>query len=123
MSAEKNIPKKPLTGLFTFLALAFFLGGFYFAGSMFLATSAWYIRLSVALLGAVLSIVALRFTVHWDYLISLVRGARIELRKVFWPRKDEWLKMTGLVLVIVAIFSIFLWVVDAILTFIVQLVL
>ena len=123
MSTEIAVVKKPLSGLFTVLAIVLFLGGFYLAGSLFLASKAWYLRLAVAVLGAVLAAAALTQTIYWHKMISLVRGARIEMNKVFWPNKDELIKTTAMVLVIVTVFAIVLSIIDWILTLIVQLVL
>ena len=123
MSTEIAVVKKPLSGLFTVLAIVLFLGGFYLAGSLFLASKAWYLRLSVAVLGTVLAAAALTQTIYWHKMISLVRGARIEMNKVFWPNKDELIKTTAMVLAIVTVFAIVLSIIDWILTLIVQLVL
>lgn len=123
MSAEVTVVKKPLSNLFTVLAIVLFLGGFYLAGSILLASKAWYLRFFVAVLGAALSVGALMQTIHWQKMISLVRGARIEMNKVFWPSKDELIKTTAMVLGIVTVFAIVLSIIDWILTLIVQLVL
>lgn len=123
MSTEITVVKKPLSGLFTVLAIVLFLGGFYLAGSLFLASKAWYLRLFVAVLGTGLAIGVFAQTVYWQKTISLIRGARIEMNKVFWPSKDELIKTTAMVLGIVTVFAIVLSIIDWILTLIIQLVL
>lgn len=123
MSTEVTVVRKPLSGVFTFLAIVLFLGGFYLAGSLFLAGQVWYVRLAVVLAAIVLALAALTQTVYWHKSISLFRGARIEMNKVFWPSKDELVKTTAMVLAIVAVFAIALSIIDWILTLIVQMVL
>lgn len=46
---------------------------------------------------------------------------KIELRKVVWPTRDETIKTTGMIMVAVVIVAIFLWIVDALLSWMVQL--
>lgn len=52
---------------------------------------------------------------------SFTKETKIELRKVVWPTRDETVKTTGMIMVAVVIVAIFLWIVDAILTWAVQL--
>ena len=47
--------------------------------------------------------------------ISLIKEARVEVKKVVWPTKNETLVTSGFVLLVVAIFSIALWAIDSIL--------
>lgn len=54
-------------------------------------------------------------------LSSFTKETKIELRKVVWPTRDETVKTTGMIMVAVVIVAIFLWIVDAILTWAVQL--
>ncbi|MCY4325049.1 MAG: preprotein translocase subunit SecE [Betaproteobacteria bacterium] len=50
------------------------------------------------------------------------RESALEVRKVVWPKKDETIRMTGVVLVFVTIVALFLWMVDAILASLLSLV-
>lgn len=43
------------------------------------------------------------------------RASSIEVRKVVWPRKNETIRMTGIVLVFILVCSLFLWLVDSVL--------
>lgn len=123
MSTSEKSSHRPLSGFFTALAVVIFLGGFYLAGSMFLAAEPWYIRLGAALGSIVLAAGALALTDYWVKIRQLAIGARIEMRKVFWPKKDELLKTTLMVLAIVAVFALFLTIVDALLTLLIRTVL
>lgn len=118
--APVEIEKKPLDGLLITVATIIFLGGFYLAGSLFFAGREWYIRLLVIVVALLASVGVLALTSYRAKLVSLARGARIELRKVHWPSKDEWWKSTLMVLVIVTVFALFLSLVDWILAAFIQ---
>ena len=119
MATKNNETKnKPFAGLFTALSVILFLGGFYLVDSTVLLNMAnrpWYLRLLLLLITVGLSVLALRMTAHWNYLIDLIKGARIEIHKVTPPKKDDWVKSTLMVLLVVAIFAIFLSIIDLLL--------
>lgn len=98
------------------VAAAVFFGGFYLSGSLFLAGQPWYVRLLVVVVTLLLSASALALTSYREKLVTLVKGARIQLKKVRWPNKDEVLKTTILVLVIVTTFALLLSLIDWLLT-------
>lgn len=54
-------------------------------------------------------------------LYAFSKETKIELRKVVWPTKNETVKTTGIIMVAVIIVAIFLWIVDAFFTWVVQL--
>ncbi len=54
-------------------------------------------------------------------LTVFTKETKIELRKVVWPTRDETVKTTGMIMVAVIIVAIFLWIVDAIFSWMVQL--
>ena len=56
-----------------------------------------------------------------DFLVYC-RESALEVRKVVWPKKDETIRMTGVVLVFVTVVALFLWLVDAILAGLLSLV-
>lgn len=118
--APIKVDKKPLDGVFTAIAVFLFLGGFYLIGSMYFAASPWYIRLAIVLVSLVGAVLSLAATSHRQRFLSLVRGAQIELRKVHWPGKNEWLVTTGKVIVCVMVFALFLSLVDWILASIIR---
>lgn len=120
---KKKIGKYHFSGFLTFLSVFFFLFGFYLLGSTIIAGYSWYIRIAIFLVSVAISIGALMLTKHWNPMLQLAKGARIEMRKVVWPAKNEWLKMTWLVIVIVAVFSLFLMMIDGLLGFIIRMVL
>ena len=113
--------KKSTDPLFTALAVILFLGGFYLAGSTtFLTGASGFVRFGVVIASLIASAAALWPTSHPAHILSLMRGARIEMRKMRWPTKDDAVKTTMVVLLLVAIFSIVLSIFDWILTSIVK---
>ena len=113
--------KKSTDPLFTALAVILFLGGFYLAGSTtFLTGASGFVRFGVVIASLIASAAALWPTSHRAHILSLMRGARIEMRKMRWPTKDDAVKTTMVVLLLVAIFSIVLSIFDWRLTSIVK---
>lgn len=47
--------------------------------------------------------------------MAFAREARVELRKVIWPTRQETLQTTLVVLVMVVVVAIFLWLLDMLL--------
>ena len=118
---------KPLTAkfdsIFAALAVILFLGGFYLSSSLWFAGSAWYVRFLIVAVSIASSIAVLWPSSYRQRLMTLAKGARIELYKVFWPSKDESVRTTLLVLLIVTVFAIFFSIVDGLLTLIIKWVL
>ena len=54
---------------------------------------------------------------------NLARQARIELRRVVWPTRQEAAQTTLIVLILILMFSLILWGLDSLLSFLVQMVL
>ncbi len=52
---------------------------------------------------------------------SFLIETKIELRKVVWPTRDETIKTTGMIMVAVVIVAIFLWIIDALFSWMVHL--
>lgn len=123
MTKSNEVAKNPFSGLFTALAVIFFLGGFYLVETSYflnMVNRPWYLRLLLVLVTLVLSALCLKMTPHWNYLLGLAKGARIEYYKVDFPSRDEWLKSTMMVLAIVAVFAIFLSIIDLLLAWIIN---
>ncbi len=54
----------------------------------------------------------LSFTEKGASFIQLVKEARLEARKIVWPDRQDTLRTTLFVLVVVMIFSVILWILD-----------
>ncbi len=72
-------------------------------------------RAGVILGGMVLALLLVAFSGSGRDFVSYAKAAQVELRKVVWPSRNETVRMTGVVLLMVTMVMLFLWVVDFIL--------
>lgn len=78
-------------------------------------TQPWPLRLlGWILLLVVASAIALQ-TYQGKQVLTFARESRIELRKVYWPTRQETMQMTLMVVVVVIFLAIVLWGVDSLL--------
>jgi preprotein translocase subunit SecE len=70
----------------------------------------------LAVFGGSLAILAT--TAQGQQALTFIKAARVEARKVVWPGKQEVVQSTLVVMVMVFIVTLFLWLVDSILLFI-----
>ncbi len=82
----------------------------YFYGAV-----SWPIRFAGGLLFATLIVVLISKTTQGKAFLVFVRESRAELRKVFWPTRQETIQITISVAVIVVILGLFLWCMDSVL--------
>jgi preprotein translocase subunit SecE len=68
--------------------------------------------------GFLLGIVVFAFSQYGRNFWQFVLESRIELRKVFWPSRQETFTTTMVVLVFVVIASIFFWILDLLLAYV-----
>jgi preprotein translocase subunit SecE len=54
-----------------------------------------------------------RQTQQQNPLVRYFRETRGEMRKVVWPTREESIRLTAIVLAATAVFSVFLWLLDA----------
>jgi preprotein translocase subunit SecE len=80
-----------------------------------------YRVLAMVAIGAVAVFVALATTQGVAF-ATLVKGARIEIRKVVWPTRPETLQTTFIVLGVVLIAALILWGLDSFLGWIASLI-
>ena len=67
----------------------------------------------VAMFGGILSgVLVFAFSQYGRNFWQFVLESRVELRKVFWPTKQETMTTTMVVLVFVVVASLFFWVLD-----------
>ena len=45
--------------------------------------------------------------------LEFSKGSRVELKKMIWPTKQETIQGTTMVIILVVVFALFLWAVDA----------
>lgn len=78
-------------------------------------------KVLVLLAGLVVAGLVFFKTPQGSRLATFAKETKIELRKVVWPTRNETVKTTGMIMVAVIIVAIFLWIVDAFFSWIVQL--
>ena len=71
----------------------------------------WGAVVASLLLGAAV----LWFSWYGRQFLQFVELARVELRKVVWPTRDETLKTTAVVIAFVAVAGVFFWLLDLVL--------
>lgn len=86
-----------------------------FVGFYSLASWPVWSRWLMVLVGLVLGVFVALQSAAGAKLVQYLQGAKIELRKVVWPTKDESWKLTGLVFVVVIVLGLFFWGLDAVL--------
>jgi preprotein translocase subunit SecE len=85
------------------------------AGYYVLADQASWLRWLVVVASLVLAALVAVFSRYGVEFRHFVELARVELRKVVWPTRDDTLKMTGVVLVFVVVAGLFFWLLDLVL--------
>jgi preprotein translocase subunit SecE len=86
------------------------LAGYYALG----AESVWQ-RWGAVVAGLVLAGALLAFSTYGRQFRQFMELARIELRKIVWPTRDDALKTTGVVFLFVTVAGVFFWVLDLVL--------
>jgi preprotein translocase subunit SecE len=118
-SVESQVKKE--SSIVMMVSILIVLGSFvlYYQDPLGLNTTLY--KVLVLLVGLVLAAFVFFKAPQGIRLSSFTKETKIELRKVVWPTRDETVKTTGMIMVAVVIVAIFLWIVDAILTWAVQL--
>ena len=73
------------------------------------------VRLLGLLAAIVLAVTIAAFTVPGRRLRSFVAESQFEMRKVVWPTRDETIKTTGIIILVVILLSLLLGLIDLIL--------
>ncbi len=98
--------------------VAIVLGGVY-ANSLYATESLLYRVLAGVVLGVFIVAIALQ-TANGKAAWSLAKEARVEVRKVVWPNRQETTQTTMIVVFTVIVVAFILWGLDSGLSFIVQ---
>ena len=94
------------------ILLAGLVSYYYFASSAVLLRAFGVIVAVAAGLGVVFT--SFQGQVLWKF----IQGARVELRKVVWPTREETIQTTLVVLVFALIGGVFFWLLDLVLLFV-----
>jgi preprotein translocase subunit SecE len=95
------------------VAVAIALAGI--VGYYLLGTQALWVRWLAVVGSLVLAAVVVAFTTYGSEFRRFVELARIELRKVVWPTRQETLQTTVVVFVFVIVAGAFFWALDLVL--------
>jgi preprotein translocase subunit SecE len=90
------------------------VGNYYYS-----AESLLYRVIALLVLAAVAGWLSLQ-TVKGQKFSTLVREARLEIRKVVWPTRPEWTQTTLVVVVFVLFVALLLWALDSLIGWIVS---
>ncbi|CAA6801638.1 MAG: Preprotein translocase subunit SecE (TC 3.A.5.1.1) [uncultured Thiotrichaceae bacterium] len=116
---DSNVQSSPLDKIklvIAFALVAVAIGGFYY----FAQESVLYRVLGM--LAVMLVAIGVAYTsAPGRRLVDFIGNARTEVRKMVWPTRVETMQTTAIVVVIVAILSIFLLIIDSILSWAVKL--
>ena len=102
------------------LAIVILLGGI--VGFYYYETESQLYRVLGVVFAAGVAIAVSATTTLGQRLIGFGREARMEVRKVVWPTRQETIQTTFMVIVAVIIIGIFLWLVDMLLAQAIQLI-
>jgi preprotein translocase subunit SecE len=93
------------------VAILFVIAGI---AGYYLLDNLW-LRWGSVLAGLVLGAVVVGFSGYGRRLWAFSEAARVELRKVVWPTRDETTKTTIAVVIFVTVAGVFFWVLDLVL--------
>jgi len=94
----------------TVLLLVAVIGGNYVYGEQ----THVVLRIAVLLLLAVLAFVSAAFTEKGKTFLTFAKDARLEVRKVVWPTRQETMQTTLIILVVSTIVGLILWGLDGV---------
>jgi preprotein translocase subunit SecE len=120
MSSNAEAKSSPLNVLKWILVVALVAAGV--VGNQYFADESLLYRvLGLVAIGIVAVMIALA-TTQGAAFATLVKQARIEIRKVVWPTRPETLQTTFIVLAVVLIAALILWGLDSLLGWIASLI-
>ena len=110
--AEMGVVDKLMLLVTAGLIVGGLVGYYYFADQSVL------IRAAIVIVAFAAAAAMLFQSVPGKNLWHFIQGSRIEIRKVFWPTRDEAVRTTIAVIIFALIMGIFFWVLDMGLAFI-----
>lgn len=113
MEEVKNISRSKLDILLWILITLLIVIGIF--ANFYFGSVVWSIRFALGIVQAGIVVALLSFTSQGKKIWVFIKEARLELRKVVWPTRDETVKTTAIVAVLVFVMSVVLWAVDSIL--------
>jgi preprotein translocase subunit SecE len=108
----------PLDRLKWLVVLVIVGGGVF--GNWYYGAEPLLFRVVALLVLAALAVTVAGQTQRGRFIWTLMKDARGEIRRVIWPKREETVQTTGIVLILVLIFALILWLLDSGLTWIVS---
>jgi preprotein translocase subunit SecE len=106
------------TALITLAILVLFVG---IAAFYWFEDQALPIRIAMVIAGLVVGAGLMWFSWYGREFLQFAQAARIELRKVVWPTRDETIKTTYVVFAFAVLMGLFFWGLDWVLTWLTRL--
>jgi len=110
-AASTNSPR--LEGIMWFL-VALMISGV-FVANVFLPEQTNALRLLWNLIAGLIVLGLASFTQKGKRAWAFAKDARVELRKVIWPTRQETIQSTVMIIVVVVVTALFLWGIDSVL--------
>ena len=110
MKARTDLERSPLDTVKLLLAVVALLAGI--GGFYYFSDAPQYFRVPGILAAVVVALILFATTDRGRAVFGVMREARVELRKVVWPTRQETLQTTLVVFIMVLIVAIFLWLLD-----------
>jgi preprotein translocase subunit SecE len=95
-------------------------GGSYYIANFLMTESSHYYQIGIWVLIVAASIGLAVTTQPGQQFIQFAKDARMEIRKVVWPNRQETMQATLMVLAAVVIMSLLLWFIDMVLFYIIN---
>lgn len=89
-------------------------------GNVYFNADSLAVRVTVLIVVAVVALLIAVTTTQGGRAWGFIKEARIEIRKVVWPTRQETVQTTGIVIVIVMIMALLLWGIDSLFALIVS---
>lgn len=89
-------------------------------GNLYFGHVAAPVRVAGIIVVAAIALWLAKTTVQGGVAWGFIKEARMEMRKVVWPTRQETLQTAGLVIAVVAIMSLILWGVDSVFALIIS---
>ena len=118
MSSKAEVPTYKLDALKWAVVLAIVLGGVY-ANMEYATVTLLYRALAGVAIAAVVLAIGLQ-TEHGQAVWNLAKEARVEVRKVVWPTRQETTQTTLIVVAVVIVVALMLWALDSTVSWAVQ---
>jgi preprotein translocase subunit SecE len=111
---ESVVPASPRLDRLRWFVIALLVGSV-FVANIFLPEQTNTFRLLWNLMAGLIVLGVVSFTQKGKRAWIFAKDARVELRKVIWPTRQETIHSTVMIIVVVIVTALFLWSIDSIL--------